>query len=246
MPEPVLDLVKKDKATSERPAADISVHDYPSEKAFLSWGIMASIGSHLAVILFVAILAWLNHVKSLRELMTASVNEPPPPPPPEEIEVVLQLDDKPPPVPDHIDFLRQLIQEPPPPPPPPVKPPPPPPPKPQPVVKHEPPPKPSKPSHPAPPAEAPRTSAPTRIVVGSGHFPAPQYPTAALRMKIQGTVEVRVQFDGSGGVADVEVISSSGASMLDNAAKNWILSHWHDPNFAGTSSSVPIEFQISQ
>jgi protein TonB len=241
VPEPVLDAVTKDKSDAKP-----QVNVYPADIELMPWGLMASISGHIAVVLFVAILAWLYHVRSLRELMTAAAFEPPPPPPTEEIEVVLQLDDRPPPVPDHIYFLRQDIQVTPTPTPTPTPTrTPTPTPKPQPIVHHEPVPKPVKP-HPPTQAAPARNPAPTRIVVGSGHFPAPLYPAAALRMKIQGTVEVRVVFDGSGGVAEAEVISSSGAPMLDNAARNWILSHWHDASFAGSSQTVPIEFQIGQ
>lgn len=244
MPDSTLEVVEKPVATPEPEMLGAEpIHHYPAAKEYLPWGVICSLALHLTVVLFVAILAYLNHVKSLRELMTASANEPPPPPP-QEMEVVLELDDRPPPTPNHIDWLRQQIEEPKPTPPPIVTPPPQPP-KPQPVVQVTHAPK-APPHKPAPVAQAPTHTAPTRIVVGSGHFPAPTYPASALRMKIQGTVNVRISFDGSGGVADVEVISSSGAPMLDNAAKNWILAHWHDPNFAGQTSSVPIEFQISQ
>jgi len=55
--------------------------------------------------------------------------------------------------------------------------------------------------------------------------PPPQYPSQAVRDRLQGTVLLRLFVDSTGRVEDVEVVESSGHAMLDDAAmeavKKW-------------------------
>jgi TonB family protein len=209
------------------PAAEASLQNYPPEHKFVRWGTTASISVHLLVAAIVLIIAYLNHIKSLRDLMSAAIVAQPPP---DEIEIIFPPDETPPPPTDHPEFIKQILMKPPPPPPI-IKPKPKPKPKPEPIVQHH--------SVPHPPAPAPQ-----HLRVGSDSFPVPSYPAQARQMRIQGTVLVRVSFNGSGGVENAEVDSSSGSGILDNSACHFIIENWHDPAFAGQTQTVPIRYQL--
>ncbi|MFC7543196.1 energy transducer TonB [Siccirubricoccus deserti] len=51
--------------------------------------------------------------------------------------------------------------------------------------------------------------------------PEPRYPEAARRRNETGTVQVRVQVDEAGRVAQVEVVTSSGSRELDRLAQSY-------------------------
>ena len=82
------------------------------------------------------------------------------------------------------------------------------------------------------------------ITVGAHGLPTPEYPIEAFRDHIEGTVVLKVAFDGSGGVYDAEVEESSGSAILDNSAKHYVLSNWHSEYFAGQIQEVPIQYVI--
>lgn len=197
-----------------QPKAEDTIHDYPPEQRYVGWGTTASIGFHLLLVSIVALLAYLNHVRSLRDMMTASVAQLPD----DQIQVVLIDINKPPPPTDHPLWIKQLII----PKDKPLPPPPPPPPKPKPV----------------PVRQVPR------LIVGSHSLPTPDYPLEAYRSGIQGTVMLCVSFDGSGGVISAEVVSSSGSVVLDSGARHYILEHWRSIDFAGQTQTVPIRYQM--
>nr|ACX33906.1 hypothetical TonB domain-containing protein [uncultured prokaryote AT3] len=58
------------------------------------------------------------------------------------------------------------------------------------------------------------------------HRPPPTYPSAARRRSEQGRVMLRVELDEQGGVARVQVASSSGHGLLDEAAQAAVR-QWH-------------------
>jgi protein TonB len=199
------------------------INQYPPEHIYARYGASGSIGLHIFVMIVVLIVAYINHMRTLRDLMSGKVAATLAPPP--EIEVILDIDKIPPPPTNDPQFIIQKITPkiPPPPPPPP-------------------PPKKKPEQHPIVAHAAPRSA---NVVVGSSHFPQPYYPADCLRMHIQGTVLLHIIFDGTGHVADAQIDSSSGSSSLDEHAAHFIMDNWYDPAFAGESQTVPIEFQLS-
>lgn len=131
------------------------------------------------------------------------VVEPPPPPP-----VVDELAVKPPPKP-----------EPPKPKPQPPKPKPAPKPEPKPV---EPPPAPPKaeapPAPPAPPAPKPVSETPPSANAAYLRNPAPEYPSLAQRRGWEGTVLLRIRVLANGKPSEIQIHTSSGRDVLDQAA----------------------------
>jgi TonB family protein len=159
-------------------------------------------------------LAYFHHIKSLRDMMTASITQLPI----EQIQILLIDDKKPPPPTDHPLWIKQLII-------PKVKPPPPP-----------PPPKPK----PKPKPQMVRVV--PKLIVGSNSLPSPSYPAEAYQQHIQGTVMIQVSFDGTGAVSDAEVVESSGSALLDSETRHFILEHWKSLAFAGQTQTVPIQY----
>ncbi|MEJ0000706.1 MAG: energy transducer TonB [Verrucomicrobiota bacterium] len=193
---------------------EAAVHDYPAEKIYAPWGMFASVAFHLTIVGIVIWLAYENHIRSLRDMMTAAIVDQPP----QQLEVLLIDDKKEPPPTDHPLWIKELLI-------PKVKPPPPPPkpkPKPKPVV----------------------ARAVPKLVPGTHSLPRPSYPLEAYENHIQGTVRLRVAFDGTGNVIDAEVVDSSGSSVLDSETRHFILSNWHDPDFAGQVQEVPIQYVL--
>jgi TonB family protein len=218
--------------------AQSSIVHYPPERHFLPWGTGGSFGAHLLVAGLVVLLAFLTHVKTIEELMrqggSIAQNGPAPE---QQMEVLLRPEDLPPPPPTmNPEFVRQVEL-----PKPVVKPPPvaPPMPKPRPVVV-------AKPRFTAPKATGTgETASVSRLVVGSSGFPQPGYPYAAQMRHQTGTVNVSIRFDAGGNAADVEVIGSSGVSILDSSTRTFISEHWHNDSFAGQSVTVPIEYRMN-
>jgi protein TonB len=54
----------------------------------------------------------------------------------------------------------------------------------------------------------------------------PPYPLSARRLAEQGTVRLSLTVSPDGSVSDASVIVSSGTSMLDDAAIEWVKRHW--------------------
>jgi len=217
--------------------ARASIINYPPERHFLPWGTGGSFGTHLFVAGLVVLLALLTHIKTIEELMrqggSIAQNGPAPE---QEIEVLLRPEDLPPPPPTvNPEFIRQVtLPKPVPPPPAPVAPP-----KPKPVVV-------AKPRFTAPKATGTgETASVSHLVVGSSGFPQPGYPYAAQMRHQTGTVNVSIRFDASGSAADVEVIGSSGVSLLDSSTTTFISTHWHNEAFAGRRVTVPIEYRMN-
>lgn len=217
-------------------AQNSQLSQYPPEEVHLRWGLSGSCGIHLTIAGAVLLLAFLTHVKSLEELMRDSGSIATNGPAPEEpMEVVLQPDDTPPPPTLNPDFIRQVEK----PKPPEVVPP-----KPPPVQVQKPVPQ-QKPRYTAPRATGSgETNTVSRLVVGSGNFPAPTYPYSARANRETGTVLIAIQFDGSGGIENAEVANSSGYDDLDSNTRIFIRAHWHDPSFAGRSVTVPIQYKL--
>jgi TonB family protein len=190
--------------------------DYPPERLYVRWAAPASIGFHVLLAVIVLVLAYLHHITSLRDLMTASISQLPT----DQIQILLIDENKPPPPTADPVWIKQLII-------PKVKPPPPP-----------PPPKPKPKPKPQPVHIVPK------LMVGGRTLPSPSYPMDAYQAHIQGTVMIQVTFDGSGSVSNAEVVESSGSALLDSSARHDILSNWHDPDFAGQTQTVPIQFVI--
>jgi len=201
----------------------------------IKWGFAGSLGFHFLIISTILLVAFLTHVKSLEELMKESGSIATSGPAPEQpMEVVLQPDDTPPSPPiDHPDFIREIVK-----------------PKPVPVVPKLAPPKPKPIAQPKPKFTAPRatgsgeTNTISKLVIGSGGFPAPGYPIEAQIKHQTGTVLLNLQFDGSGSVAEAEVTESSGHSVLDANARQWVRMHWHNGSFANRIVSVPIQYTL--
>lgn len=206
---------------------------YPPEEPQMRWGALGSFSIHVLVVLFVLLLAFLTHVKSLEELMRESgsiaTNGPAPEDP---MEVTLEQLAPPPPPTDHVEFAKQIeLPKPELPKPPPAKV--------QPVKK------------PKPHFTAPRatgsgaTNTVSKLVVGSGNFPAPQYPYYARLHHESGIVTVNIQFDSAGRAEGVEIVRSCGYDDLDDNAREWIRDKWQDASFAGQSATVPVQYTLN-
>jgi protein TonB len=79
--------------------------------------------------------------------------------------------------------------------------------------------------------------------------PAPRYPMAAKRARVQGTVLLRVLIDADGRPREVRVHRSSGSEQLDSAATDSVyhaLFRPHRENGQARSAQViiPIEFAL--
>jgi len=211
-----------------------TINQYPPEQSYVRWGAVGSLGIHFLVAGAVLLVAFLAHVKTLEELMKESGSIATNGPAPEEpMEVVLQPDDVPPPPPSvNPEFVRQIET-------------------PKPVVVAPPPivvkktVAQVKPKYTAPAAKGDgQTNTVSRLVVGSSEFPQPPYPVEAEMQHQTGSVNVSIQFDGSGSVTDVQVLDSTGASIFISNTRSWIRSHWRNASFAGQSVSVPITYHL--
>ena len=105
----------------------------------------------------------------------------------------------------------------------------------------------------APDATTP-TSAPVTLAPGdqpvplAGQTPPPQYPPAALRSGVTGTVMVRVAVDASGAPTEVTLEKNSGSRDLDRAAveavRKWRFQPaQRDGRPVAASLVIPIEFR---
>lgn len=86
-------------------------------------------------------------------------------------------------------------------------------------VQANPPEPPTRPPDPVQPtAAALAESRPEVPVVVPGENPAPDYPDAAVRRRLEGTALVRIEVAPDGTVADCRIATSSGSGLLDEAA----------------------------
>ena len=80
--------------------------------------------------------------------------------------------------------------------------------------------------------------------------PAPEFPRAALRMRIEGTVMLQVLVDVDGRPLRVSVQQGSGDRRLDAAARAQVLGHWRfrpamrDGRAVQAIGLVPIVFRL--
>jgi TonB family protein len=75
-------------------------------------------------------------------------------------------------------------------------------------------------------------AAPVRFnpaTTSGGSFPAPNYPGAALRNHLEGTVTIEIRVDESGKVTDANIQKSSGHTPLDEAALEAVKRNWKFP-----------------
>ncbi|HET6913471.1 MAG TPA: energy transducer TonB [Rhodanobacteraceae bacterium] len=79
----------------------------------------------------------------------------------------------------------------------------------------------------------------------------PDYPVAAIREGVQGTVLLRVLVDATGKPIQVLVLKSSGSRDLDNAAREHVLAAWRfhpaqrDGHAIQAWAQVPVKFSLS-
>jgi protein TonB len=66
-------------------------------------------------------------------------------------------------------------------------------------------------------------------IVVAGQNPAPDYPEAARRRRVEGTVLVRIEVDAAGAAAACTIAVGSGSALLDAAAlaaaRRWRFTH---------------------
>jgi protein TonB len=74
-------------------------------------------------------------------------------------------------------------------------------------------------------------AAPTRLdyTDANGGRPAPEYPPLALKLHLQGTVALLMTADANGNIISADVKKSSGSSVLDRAARDFVTLHWKLP-----------------
>jgi protein TonB len=80
--------------------------------------------------------------------------------------------------------------------------------------------------------------------------PCPQYPYVARRQGLEGVVLLRVQMLANGTVGEVEIVTSSGHSALDNAAlravKKWTAIPMRNGTQASHWANVPVNFRLQR
>jgi len=105
---------------------------------------------------------------------------------------------------------------------------------------------------PAPPAPAPVPEPVTEPKGYAGYLnnPAPSYPPAAQRQRLQGKVILKIHVLASGQPDNVTVAKSSGYDILDDAAVKAVTGWVFDPAKRGQTAvdgwvNVPINFKLS-
>lgn len=71
--------------------------------------------------------------------------------------------------------------------------------------------------------------------------PPPIYPAEAIRQRLEGTVLIRIHVDKTGDVNEVDVIRSSGHSILDEAAVKAVRGWKGEPATTGQTAVASIE-----
>jgi protein TonB len=79
---------------------------------------------------------------------------------------------------------------------------------------------------------------------GGGSFPSPSYPSAARSARLEGTVVLLVTVESSGTPSSVEIRTSSGHTVLDNAARDHLRRNWRWPSGESRLFVVPIKFVL--
>ena len=108
----------------------------------------------------------------------------------------------------------------------------------------------------APPAESGPQTAPARekpaqpTLLGNtgngGDRPKPAYPPMAENLGQQGTVVLLLTADEAGLIVSAEVEQSSGSSILDHAAVEYVKRHWTVvPGAGGRRFRAPIKYQLN-
>lgn len=90
------------------------------------------------------------------------------------------------------------------------------------------------------------SGAPTLFTGGgkSGKFPSPSYPSSARSGGLQGVVRLLVVVESSGLPGSVSVETSSGHTVLDNAASDHLRRRWRWPAGDMRRYIVPIRFVL--
>lgn len=73
---------------------------------------------------------------------------------------------------------------------------------------------------------SPASAASTPAIAIERTHTIPPYPMSARRLAQQGTVRLSLSVGPDGIVSDASVIASSGTTILDDAAVEWVKSHW--------------------
>lgn len=102
---------------------------------------------------------------------------------------------------------------------------------------------------PADPAATALATAPVEASLAYRANPV-EYPLAALRQQLQGTVVLRVLVDETGKPLEVSVLRGSGHSLLDRSAREQVLAHWRfrpaivEGHAVRAWASVPVTFAL--
>jgi periplasmic protein TonB len=104
----------------------------------------------------------------------------------------------------------------------------------------------------APPAEPLKPITPARnepISIGNtgqgGERPTPSYPEMAKQLNQQGTVVLYMTADERGLITSIKVLQSSGSSILDRSALDYVKRHWMLPAGApGRIFEAPIKYSL--
>ncbi len=99
-----------------------------------------------------------------------------------------------------------------------------------------------------PPPTPPVVFTPARAIAASHTIP--EYPFISRRLREQGTLRLKLTIDEKGSVTGASVVNSSGFQRLDEAAVNWVKSHWrYTPAMQGTKpvssmADAIVEFRL--
>lgn len=93
------------------------------------------------------------------------------------------------------------------------------------------------------PVSTPASSSLSMGAVLSVGNQAPQYPALALNQGWEGKLKLQIQLSPEGQVETVQVLDSSGYSVLDEAAVRAART-WRFPSTWASSFTVPVEFVI--
>jgi TonB family protein len=220
---------------------------YPPDETHLVKSLFIVLGLHFLVAALVCLILYLLGIVSLKDLLQkGGAIAMSGPAPEQQLVVQLKQDDVQPPPAAEIEFIRQIlipkvVQTPPPVPPPKPEPPKPPAKTPPKQVTKAPPPK-----YTAPNATgAGNSSSLSAFALGTSGLPAPPYPYQARLNHQEGTVRLHIVFDGGGGIASADVVSSSGVEILDSSSRIWVFGHWKNASLAGKSVNVPLIYDMA-
>jgi len=112
-----------------------------------------------------------------------------------------------------------------------------------------PPPRPAPVVTPPPPPAAPALPDTEAVGIACTHT-TPPYPPVAHRLGKEGTVSLHVAISAAGDVTEASVVSSSGNDELDQAAIEWVKSHWrykpaiHSGQPVASTAQVAVKFTL--